>query len=68
MTAGDKLLGWGLGMVAAVLLFLVCYGLWSINQPVKPCAEMVAMSRTCIPFGCTHTYVNARGEDTGECG
>ena len=36
-------------------------------RPIPPCPTMVSMSRTCIPFGCTHTYINARGEDTGEC-
>jgi len=39
----------------------------ALNRPVLHCKELVAMSRDCIPFGCSKTYVNERGEDTGEC-
>lgn len=53
----------GLTFCAAVCGYLA----WAASRPVLPCREMVAMSSTCIPFGCTKTYVNERGEDTGEC-
>ena len=57
-----------LGVVYCTVVGGIGYGIWSWNQDVKPCPTMVAHSTTCIPFGCTHTYINARGEDTGECG
>lgn len=59
--------GWALIFAASVAICFIGYTVWSLNQPVLPCPTMVAMSRTCMPFGCEHTYVNARGQDTGEC-
>ena len=56
-----------LTVCGGAFVFAVGYGIWSLNQPVLPCKELVAMSSTCIPFGCSKTYINERGEDTGEC-
>lgn len=56
-------------VIAAIIAVGSVFGLAVevLNSPVMPCREFVAMSRTCIPFGCTKTYINERGEDTGEC-
>jgi hypothetical protein len=74
----DKVLGISLASGCALLLFLACYGLWSLNQPVPPCQtligfhvrgdKLVNVYGPCGHDGCEHTYINARGEDTGECG
>ncbi len=54
------------GWLVVIMTVAILIAYW--NQPVLPCQKLVAMSHTCIPFGCTKTYINERGEDTGECG
>ena len=58
----------------------VCgYAVWSLSRPVvPPCQHLIGFHvhgdklvnvyGPCGHDGCTHTYINARGEDTGECG
>jgi hypothetical protein len=65
------------GDVKAVLLVLECAAIitclflgvmflgWAMNMAEH--RVMDAMPHAPYEFGCTHTYINDRGEDTGEC-
>lgn len=59
---------WSVAICGLLLAGLAYTGWSALTRPVMPCRTMVAISQTCIPFGCTKTHINERGEDTGECG